>query len=82
MSWLFSYLLPNRVAKESHAGTSSSRIFSVKDTIEEAIKQYDVVMFSKSFCPYCVQAKEAIQKYGFPAVKFGVFELDVSISVE
>lgn len=53
-----------------HSLTMSS--FAAK--INEEISKYDVMIFSKSYCPYCIKAKDAIKKQN---VSYGVLELDV-----
>ncbi len=70
MSWLFSYFLPNRIS------TKDTKVFSIKEIVEHNVRHFDVMIFSKSYCPYCVRAKEAIRGQG---VDFGVVELDVSM---
>lgn len=46
----------------------------VRQVIDGAIKANKVMVFSKSYCPYCTRAKQAITQAG---EKFGVIELDV-----
>jgi glutaredoxin 3 len=48
---------------------------SAKGLTEKAIKDNKVMVFSKSYCPYCAKTKSTLQGLG---IKFGVFELDVS----
>ncbi|XP_037049112.1 glutaredoxin-C4-like [Bradysia coprophila] len=36
--------------------------------VKEAIAKNKVIIFSKSYCPYCTIAKETFQKLSFPAV--------------
>ena len=45
----------------------------VKKQINEDITQAAVMVYSKSYCPYCVEAKELLKYAG---VKYNVFELD------
>ena len=50
------------------------RLFaSPKETAEALIKGNKVMVFSKTYCPYCTKAKEAIGKQISP---FGLIELD------
>lgn len=35
-----------------------------------------VVVFSKTYCPYCTKAKRALESVGLPASAFVVHELD------
>ena len=46
---------------------------SVKQAVQDIIKNNAVVVFSKTFCPYCVEAKEILTKGG---VEFNAQELD------
>jgi len=48
---------------------------AVKDTVENTIAEYDITIFSKSYCPFCRRAKSLLSdKYG--ADKLKVLELD------
>ena len=42
------------------------------------IKANDVMVFSKTYCPYCTKAKQALSELG---VTFNVIELDVSVYI-
>ncbi|KAJ3004206.1 UNVERIFIED_CONTAM: hypothetical protein HDU68_005238 [Siphonaria sp. JEL0065] len=46
---------------------------SAKDIVEAGIASNKVIVFSKSYCPYCVKAKRLLQKYN---VTFEALELD------
>jgi glutaredoxin 3 len=48
---------------------------STRQIIDAAIDGNKVMVFSKTYCPYCTQAKSAISKLNVP---FHVIELDVS----
>ena len=51
-----------------------TRLFATpKETVEAAIKGNKVMVFSKTYCPYCTKAKEAIGKL---SPQFGLIELD------
>lgn len=52
----------------------SLKMSSIAAKINEEIAKYDVMIFSKSYCPYCIKAKDAIKKQN---VSYGVLELDV-----
>ena len=39
----------------------------------------DVMVFSKTYCPYCTKAKQALSELG---VTFNVIELDVSMNFD
>lgn len=45
----------------------------VKHIVDDAISANKVMMFSKSYCPYCTKAKKALQQAG---ATFEVMELD------
>ncbi|CEP13611.1 hypothetical protein [Parasitella parasitica] len=45
----------------------------IKDKVEEIIKDNKVVVFSKSYCPFCKKAKQLLTGLG---VDFFVLELD------
>eukprot|EP00730_Choanoeca_flexa_P019881 TRINITY_DN9726_c0_g1_i2.p2 TRINITY_DN9726_c0_g1~~TRINITY_DN9726_c0_g1_i2.p2 ORF type:complete len:116 (+),score=16.11 TRINITY_DN9726_c0_g1_i2:65-412(+) len=46
---------------------------SAVSIVEKAIAGNDVVVFSKTYCPYCTRAKSALKDAG---VKFDLIELD------
>ena len=46
---------------------------AIKQTVQDMIKNSKVIMFSKTFCPYCDTAKEV---FNSAEVKFDVQELD------
>ncbi|ODQ56544.1 glutaredoxin-1 [Saitoella complicata NRRL Y-17804] len=54
---------------------SSPRIMSpaVKSKVDKAIADNKIAVFSKSYCPYCKQAKNTLSQLG---IKFYVLELD------
>ncbi|KAJ3158865.1 thioredoxin reductase [Geranomyces michiganensis] len=52
---------------------SAESIMAVKSTVEDAIKNNKVVVFSKSYCPYCIKAKKLLESL---QAKFTAFELD------
>ena len=55
--------------------TECARLFSTaRDIAANAIATNQVMVFSKTYCPHCKRAKEAIS--ALPQ-KFGVMELDV-----
>ncbi len=41
--------------------------------VDEKVKTNKVMVFSKSYCPFCKMAKEALNETG---VKYGLVELD------
>eukprot|EP01095_Lingulamoeba_sp_RSL-Kostka_P002168 TRINITY_DN13059_c0_g1_i1.p1 TRINITY_DN13059_c0_g1~~TRINITY_DN13059_c0_g1_i1.p1 ORF type:complete len:136 (-),score=47.59 TRINITY_DN13059_c0_g1_i1:183-560(-) len=46
----------------------------VSQRFNDLISDNNIMVFSKSYCPYCKRAKEALTKAGY---EFGVVELDV-----
>lgn len=55
--------------------SSSSAELSVSDHIEELIRKYPVMVFSKSYCPYSKKAKDILSKYSL-GENYHVLELD------
>ena len=49
---------------------------SVKATIDQLIKQYPVFVISKSYCPFCVMAKKALEGYAIPSDKIKIMEIE------
>lgn len=45
----------------------------MKQSVNKAIQENFVMVFSKSYCPYCVKAKKLLQSLG---IQYGLFELD------
>ncbi|KAJ8456636.1 hypothetical protein ONZ45_g18646 [Pleurotus djamor] len=48
---------------------------SVKSLVEDSISQTPIVIFSKSYCPYCRKAK-ALFKENYADVETKIYELD------
>ena len=49
---------------------------SVKAEIDQLIKQYPVFVISKTYCPFCTMAKEALKNYAIPADKIKIMEIE------
>jgi glutaredoxin 3 len=49
----------------------------VRSEIDRQIAENKILVYSKTWCPYCTRAKEAIAKLGVP---FKAIELDVILS--
>ncbi len=49
---------------------------AAKQAAEKLISEHLIAVFSKSYCPYCSQAKSAIKKLGLDESKVGILELD------
>jgi len=58
----------------SVVSAAALRMSTAKTTAQTAISQNKVMVFSKTYCPYCSKAKDALGKL---AVTFEVYELDV-----
>ncbi|CAF1297894.1 unnamed protein product [Rotaria magnacalcarata] len=63
------------ILSSSDASSSSSSDLSVADHIQQLIKKYPVVVFSKSYCPYSSKAKSILAKYDLDK-NYHVLELD------
>eukprot|EP01035_Chromulina_nebulosa_P020815 gene20815-26983_t len=46
---------------------------TAKEIVQNAIKENNIIVFSKTYCPYCEKAKDAIKKLKY---EFKVIELD------
>eukprot|EP01032_Pedospumella_encystans_P023404 gene23404-26495_t len=72
-------LVPRTSPRDPNAGsTLSSKSLStmsaaVKSLTTGAIKDNKVMVFSKSYCPYCAKTKATLDGMG---IKYGLFELD------
>lgn len=42
--------------------------------VDQIVNQHKVAVFSKTYCPYCVKAKNVLQKYSINDIK--IVELD------
>lgn len=55
--------------------TDPAKMSSAKAKVDQAIKGNRVMVFSKSYCPYCAKAKRAIAGV-LPTEKFTVMEIE------
>lgn len=55
---------------------TQERKMAAKQAAEKLISEHLVAVFSKSYCPYCSQAKSVIEKLGLDKSKVGILELD------
>jgi glutaredoxin 3 len=70
----FSPLMGTRVgARVGFAGSRSLTSMSVTDEINKLISSNDVVVFSKSYCPYCTKTKNLFKEMD---VEVKILELD------
>jgi thioredoxin-related protein len=58
-------------------GNSNTQMSALRDQIETEIKGAEVMIYSKTYCPYCTRAKEAIKAQN---VAYKIIELDVRIN--
>jgi len=49
---------------------------SVQAEIDQLIKQYPVFVISKSYCPFCHMAKDALKSYAIPSDKIKIMEIE------
>ncbi|KAJ3031058.1 UNVERIFIED_CONTAM: hypothetical protein HDU68_006646 [Siphonaria sp. JEL0065] len=71
MLFTFNALQQNRITNASKQLALNT--MGAKDIVETGIASNKVIVFSKSYCPYCIKAKRLLQKYN---VTFEVLELD------
>merc|ERR1711923_137961 len=57
-------------------GNNNSNKMSVKAQMDQLIKEYPVFVISKSYCPFCTTAKNALKNYAIPADKIKVIEIE------
>ena len=57
----------------SHSSSAES-VMAAKQFVEAQIGENKIVVFSKTYCPYCKMAKEALKKAG--ADTYTLIELD------
>ncbi|KAH9056949.1 thioredoxin-like protein [Lactarius vividus] len=73
---LFSALYPSSLASSSSPSPRQLKEMVTKDFVNQTIAQNRVVIFSKSYCPYCKRAKDLFTT-AFPNVEVKVLELDI-----
>lgn len=49
---------------------------SVEDLVQKKLTDNKVVVFSKTYCPYCTKAKNVLAKYNLNREEYEVVELD------
>lgn len=61
---------------QAHSSTTATiiKMPSFKETVEAQVAKTPVVVYSKSYCPYCTETKNLLNELG---VKYDVVELDV-----
>ena len=60
---------------DSNSASTSSAMAGAKEIVDKAIAENRVMVFSKSYCPFCIKAKRAMESV-FPRDKIGVMELE------
>merc|ERR1712110_94145 len=55
---------------------NNSKKMSVQAEIDQFIKQYPVFVISKSYCPFCAKAKDALKNYSIPSDKIKIMEIE------
>jgi glutaredoxin len=64
------------ISRKEKQISARSRLFALKDEVEQLIKENKCMIFSKAYCPYCKEAKWAITNAG---MSYRAMELDVSL---
>ena len=49
---------------------------SVKELMDKKIAAKPVFVVSKSYCPFCVKAKQVLKKYNIPADKIEIIDIE------
>lgn len=49
---------------------------NVKEFVDSVISTHKVAVFSKTYCPYCDKAKQALGSFNFKPGAYEVVELD------
>uniref|UniRef100_A0A914Z7H9 Glutaredoxin-2, mitochondrial n=1 Tax=Panagrolaimus superbus TaxID=310955 RepID=A0A914Z7H9_9BILA len=58
------------------SSNTSQTMSAAKSFVDEAIAKNKVAVFSKSYCPYCTKAKDALDSFKIPSDKYYCVELD------
>ena len=64
----------NKVPGQNRSQFLSMSSSSIKEVIDKSLTDNSVMVFSKSYCPYCTKTKSTLESLKIP---FGVIELDV-----
>jgi hypothetical protein len=64
----------NKVPGQNRSQFLSMSSSSIKEVIDKSLSDNNVMVFSKSYCPYCTKTKSTLESLKIP---FGVIELDV-----
>ncbi|KAF8481012.1 thioredoxin-like protein [Russula ochroleuca] len=73
---LFSALFSTSAASSSNPSPRQLKDLAIKDLITQTIAENRVVIFSKSYCPFCTRAKDLFATH-LPDVHVKVLELDL-----
>jgi len=60
----------------SPSSSYTTRTMAIESLVQDAIKQNKVVVFSKSYCPYCKSAKALLKERNVKDTEVKIFELD------
>ncbi|KAK7463554.1 Glutaredoxin [Stygiomarasmius scandens] len=66
----------SRLFSRAFSSSSSQLPMAAKDLVESALNENKVVVFSKSYCPYC-HATKSLFNDNFSSVPMRVYELDM-----
>ncbi|KAI9513106.1 thioredoxin-like protein [Russula earlei] len=75
-SSIFSILFSTSQASSANPSSRQLEVMAAKDLVNKIIAENRVVIFSKSYCPYCKSAKDLFATK-FPDVQVKVLELDL-----
>lgn len=64
---------PQSSLSASRAGATSLHMATSAEFVDSEVSSNDVVVFSKSYCPFCTKTKDLFDSMG---VKYAVHELD------
>lgn len=60
---------------DNNSASTNSAMAGAKEIVDKAIAENRVMVFSKSYCPFCIKAKRALESV-LPRDKIGVMELE------
>jgi glutaredoxin 3 len=65
------------------APSPAADMSAARAKVEDLVAKHKVMVFSKSFCPFCTKGKAALAQFvGVPSEDVGVWELDSASSSE
>lgn len=69
-------LADQSVNHETKQSTKPAAQQTTREMVDHLVAQYPVMVFSKSYCPYSMKAKNALNAYSMSSNKYHVVELD------